>query len=109
MKTQSWLDINQESWNLMMNINILGMFFIMQEVISKSMKNHRGSIVNFSSATAIRVFIGAMAKLDFPTDAYDLIPMRRLSDPQNIANVVTFLASNKDVMIYKKDSAHSML
>lgn len=106
------------------------------------MKNTGGSIVNFSSAAAIRGFIGSMAsphygaskaaiisltqqlacewgkygvrmnavvpggvmteamkKLEFDLSALENIPLQRLSVPQDIANVVYFLASDKSSMI----------
>jgi len=111
-------------------------------VFEKSMKNTGGSIVNFSSAAAIRGFIGSMAsphygaskaaiisltqqlacewgkygvrmnavvpggvmteamkKLEFDLSALENIPLQRLSVPQDIANVVYFLASDKSSMI----------
>lgn len=136
------LEINQDSWDLMMNINARGMFFVMQEVIKQSMKNSGGSIVNFASMAGIRgmnaamasahysaskgavvamtmqaavewaehgvrvnavapggVKTKAMANMEFPKTAFDPIPLKKLSEPQDIANSVVFLASDKAAMI----------
>lgn len=142
MKTQSGLDLNKDSWDLMMNINARGLYFMMQEVVKQSMKQNGGAILNFSSAAAIRgfkenmasphysaskaaaismstqaavewgeygvrvnsivpggVMTEAMAKLDFTKETFKMIPLKKLSDPQDIANVVTFLVSDKAAMI----------
>lgn len=136
------LEIDKDSWDLMMNINARGMFFVMQEVIKQSMKNSGGSIVNFASMAGIRgmnaamasahysaskgavvamtmqasvewaehgvrvnavapggVKTKAMANMEFPKTAFDPIPLKKLSEPQDIANSVVFLASDKAAMI----------
>lgn len=136
------LEIEQEDWDLMMNINSRGMFFVMQEVIKQSMKNSGGAIVNFASMAGIRgmnaamasahysaskgavvamtmqaavewaeygvrvnavapggVKTKAMANMEFPKSVFDPIPLKKLSEPQDIANSVLFLASDKAAMI----------
>lgn len=40
-----------------------------------------------------------MKSLQFPANAFDPIPLGRLSTPQEIADCVTFLASDKAAMI----------
>lgn len=45
------------------------------------------------------VLTEAMEKMDFPPDAVDPVPLKRLSDPQDVANAVTFLASSVSDMI----------
>ncbi|WP_459478939.1 SDR family NAD(P)-dependent oxidoreductase [Clostridium saccharoperbutylacetonicum] len=136
------LEIDKDAWDLMMNINTRGMFFVMQEVIKQSMKNSGGSIVNFASMAGIRgmnaamasahysaskgavvsmtmqaavewaeyrvrvnavapggVKTKAMANMEFHKTAFDPIPLKKLSEPQDIANSVVFLASDKAAMI----------
>lgn len=142
MRGKSGLDMTEEDWNLMFDINSRGMFFIMQQVVAQSMQQVGGSIVNFSSMAGIRgmnpamasphysaskgavvamtmqaavewatfgirvnavapggVMTKALSKLEFPKNAFDSIPLKKLSDPQDIANGVTFLASDKAAMI----------
>lgn len=41
----------------------------------------------------------AMAAMEFPSNAFEPIPLRRLSEPEDIANGVVFLASDKAAMI----------
>lgn len=45
------------------------------------------------------VMTKAMAAMDFPEETMDPIPLRRLSQPEDIANGVIFLASDKAAMI----------
>ena len=142
LKGQDGLAIKEDEWDLMMNINARGMFFVMQEVVSQSMKHTGGSIVNFSSMAGIRgmcqgmasahysaskgavvaitmqaatewaeygvrcnavapggVLTKAMAAMEFPEEALDPIPLKTLSKPEDIANSVVFLASDKSAMI----------
>jgi NAD(P)-dependent dehydrogenase (short-subunit alcohol dehydrogenase family) len=131
-----------EEWDRMFQINVRGMFFIMQQVVEQSMQHLGGAIVNFSSMAGIRgmretmasphysaskgavvamtmqaatewakygvrcnavapggVLTKAMATLDFPKDALEPVPLHKLSKPEDIANAVTFLASEKAAMI----------
>lgn len=142
MQSKDSFQIDEKSWDLMFDVNAKGTFFLAKAVFEKSMKNTGGSIVNFSSAAAIRGFIGSMAsphygaskaaiisltqqlacewgkygvrmnavvpggvmteavkKLEFDLSALENIPLQRLSVPQDIANVVYFLASDKSSMI----------
>lgn len=142
LRGQSGLSLTEQEWDLMMNINARGMFFMMQQVVEQSMKNGGGSIVNFASMAGIRgmnakmasahysaskgavvamtmqaatewaeygirvnavapggVKTKAMAAMKFPDSMLDPIPLRRLSEPEDIANSVVFLASDKASMI----------
>ncbi len=45
------------------------------------------------------VMTKAMAAMEFPDDSMDPIPLRKLSTPEDIANSVVFLASDKAAMI----------
>lgn len=40
-----------------------------------------------------------MKSMEFPKDAFDMIPLKRLSEPKEIANAVVFLASDLSSMI----------
>lgn len=142
LRGQSGLSLTEQEWDLMMNINARGMFFMMQQVVGQSMKNGGGSIINFASMAGIRgmnakmasahysaskgavvamtmqaatewaeygirvnavapggVKTKAMAAMKFPDSMLDPIPLRRLSEPEDIANSVVFLASDKASMI----------
>ncbi len=142
LRGQSGLSLTEQEWDLTMNINAKGMFFMMQQVVGQSMKNGGGSIVNFASMAGIRgmnakmasahysaskgavvamtmqaatewaeygirvnavapggVKTKAMAAMEFPDNMLDPIPLRRLSEPEDIANSVVFLASDKASMI----------
>lgn len=142
LKGQTGLEMTTGEWDLMMNINTRGMFFVMQQVVEQSMKEHGGSIVNFSSMAGIRgmraamasahysaskgavvamtmqaatewaqygvrcnavapggVLTKAMAAMEFSEGSMDPIPLRKLSKPEDIANGVVFLASDKASMI----------
>ena len=48
------LDITLEDWDKCMNINARGVFFFMQQVVARSMKETGGTIVNLASMAAIR-------------------------------------------------------
>lgn len=135
------LEVNFNQWELMMKVNVEGMFFMMQEVVKQYMKEHGGVILNFSSEAAIRGFSGPMASVHYsaskgavismsrqlavewgeykirvnaispggvitPTmeslkfeEDFSKIPLNRLSKPEEIAQTVVFLCSNKASMI----------
>lgn len=142
LKSKPGLEITPSEWDLMMNINTRGMFFMMQQVVKKSMKDYGGAIVNFSSMAGIRgmneamasahysaskgavvsmsmqaatewakygvrvnaiapggVKTPAMEEAKFDTDLLKPVPLHKLSRPQDIANAVVFLASDKAEMI----------
>lgn len=136
------LEVTQEDWDRMLNVNARGMFFMMQQVVDQSMKTRGGAIVNFASMAGIRgmripmcsayysaskgavvamtmqaavewapygvranavapggVETPAMRQMGFPPEALDPVPLRRLSQPQDVANLVTFLASEQSCMV----------
>lgn len=142
LRGKEGLKLVPEEWDIMMNINAKGMFFMMQQVVEQSMQKSGGSIVNFSSMAGIRgmkpgmasahysaskgavvamtmqaatewacygirvnavapggVKTRAMENMQMPVEAMDPIPLRRLSLPQDIANAVVFLVSDKASMI----------
>ncbi|MBP1736834.1 MAG: short-chain dehydrogenase/reductase [Oscillospiraceae bacterium] len=137
------LEVTPDDWNLMLNVNARGLFFMMQQVVAQSMQNiGGGSIVNFASMAGIRgmhppmcsahysaskgavvattmqgavewaslgvrvnavapggVLTPAMQKMGFPPEVVEPVPLKKLSDPQDIANAVTFLSSDAAAMI----------
>lgn len=141
MHSQLALEVQEDTFDKMMKINVQGMFFLMQEVVRTCMINTGGVILNFASEAALRGFQGKMAsvhysaskgaviamsrqlavewgpyhirvnsispggvmtpamkELDFQED-FSNIPLRRLSDVEDIANVVGFLCSDQAQMI----------
>ena len=61
LRSADGLELQQDEWDMVMNVNARGLFFTMQQVVLQSMKNHGGSIVNFSSMAGIRGMNSAMA------------------------------------------------
>ncbi|MDU1054409.1 SDR family oxidoreductase [Clostridium baratii] len=142
MKSADSKQIDENSWDTMFNINTRGNFFLSKLVMEKYMKEHGGSIINFSSVAAIRGFDGNMASphysaskaaliglskqlavewgkynirvnsivpggvltpameaMDFDNKVFETIPLKRLSKPEEIANTLLFLTSDKASMI----------
>ena len=142
LRGQSGLAMTVAEWDTMFQINVRGMFFVMQQVVEQSMREHGGSIVNFASMAGIRgmretmasahysaskgavvamtmqaatewakyggrcnavapggVMTKAMAAMEFPEGSMDPLPLRKLSRPEDIADGVVFLASDKASMI----------
>ena len=77
MNSQPALEVTIQDWQMMMNINVQGMFFMMQEVVKKSMKENGGVILNFSSEAAIRGFNGPMASVHYSASKGAVISMSR--------------------------------
>ena len=48
------LELTQQDWDTVMNVNARGLFFLMQAVVQQSMQKTGGSIVNFASMAGIR-------------------------------------------------------
>lgn len=142
LESMPGLELSEERWDRLMDVNAKGLFFMMKEVVGQSMEKTGGTIVNFSSMSGIRgmrpemagahysaskgavkaltmqaatewglygirvnavapggVMTERMKEMEFPADAFDMIPLGRLSEPEEIANVVVFLASGKSSMI----------
>ena len=134
------LEITQEDWDSVMNVNARGLFFMMKEVVKQSMQDHGGTIVNFSSMSGVRgmpkpmcgahysaskgavvalTMQGAVEWADLgvrvnavapggvkvggmknpPPEAVANVPLKKLSDPEDIANTVCFLLSDASAMI----------
>jgi len=136
------LEITQADWDLVLNVNTRGMFFMMQEVVKQSMSKNGGSIVNFASMAGVRgmakpmcsfhysaskgvvvamtmqgavewadlgirvnavapggVKVGRMATMEPPKDVIDPVPLKKLSEPEDIANGVCFLLSDAAAMV----------
>lgn len=132
------LEVTQADWDQTQNVNARGLFFMMQQVVAQSMKDHGGSIVNFASMAGIRgmhppmcsafysaskgavvavtmqgavewaglgvrvncvapggVETPAMREMGFPPEVVEPIPMKKLNQPEDVANCVAFLASDK--------------
>jgi 3-oxoacyl-[acyl-carrier protein] reductase len=131
-------DIDEISWNRVIDVNLKGTFFCSQRVLEHMKERRRGRIINIASQAGQTggYFIGAhysaskagvicltktLAKIGAPfgilvnsvspgligtemTDAYpkqlkdDLIksiPLGRVGEPKEVANVVAFLASEE--------------
>ncbi|MBR1780692.1 MAG: SDR family oxidoreductase, partial [Oscillospiraceae bacterium] len=136
------LEVTQAQWDLALNINSRGLFFMMQQVVAQSMAEHGGSIVNFASMAGIRgmhipmcsawysaskgavvalsmqaavewaplgvrvncvcpggVETPAMREMGIPAGATDPIPLKKLNQPEDVANCVAFLASDRAATI----------
>lgn len=136
------LEVTEAQWDKMLSVNAKGSFFVMQEVVLQSMKEHGGSIINFASMAGIRgmnqamaaahysaskgavvamtmqaaaewgqyqvrvnavapggVLTKAMQQMQFDKNTFASIPLGKLSRPQDIADAVVFLASDRAAMI----------
>lgn len=142
LRGKNAFDISEAEWEMMMSVNVKGMFFVMQQIVEKSMRFHGGNIVNFASMAGIRgmkkgmesahysaskgavvamtmqaatewaeygirvnavapggVKTAAMRNMKFGVDELSPIPLKKLSEPEDIAHSVVFLASDKASMI----------
>ena len=142
LESMPGLELSEERWDRLMDVNAKGLFFMMKEVVGQSMEKTGETIVNFSSMSGIRgmrpemagahysaskgavkaltmqaatewgqygirvnavapggVMTERMREMEFPADAFDMIPLGRLSEPEEIANVVVFLASGQSSMM----------
>lgn len=142
MRNANSFQLDEQSWDQMFSVNCKAMFFLAKAVMEKCMMQTGGSIVNFSSAAAIRGFFGSMASphyaaskgavisltrqlacewgkyhirvnaivpggvltpamksLHFDPTQLQNIPLQRLCDPEDIADVVEFLAGEHAKMI----------
>lgn len=51
---KSAFDITEKEWDLVLNINAKGLFFVMQEVVKQSMQHCGGAVINMASMAGIR-------------------------------------------------------
>ncbi len=77
MEGRSALELDLNSFERMMKINVEGMFFVMQEVVKESMQKYGGVILNFASEAAIRGFNGPMAAVHYSASKGAVIAMSR--------------------------------
>lgn len=75
LKGQTGLNLTVDEWDLMLNINARGMFFVMQQVVEQSMKQNGGSIVNFSSMAGIRGMRAGMASAHYSASKGAVVAM----------------------------------
>ena len=59
------LEITPGEWDETMDVNLRGLFFVMQQVVAQSMKDRGGSIVNFASMAGIRGMTPPMCSSHF--------------------------------------------
>jgi len=57
-KTAPVEEISVEEWNLVLAVNLSGHFWVAQEAAQRMIPRGRGSIVNFSSVSALRIIRG---------------------------------------------------
>lgn len=133
-----FLEISEEEYNTVMDINLKGTFFCCQEGIKLMLENHYGRIVNIASTAGITggivgphygaskagiialtqslgrtfaqqgIMINCVAPGEMKTDMfYELfdteekqkqrannIPVRRIADPEEVAGMIIFMASD---------------
>lgn len=77
MEGRPALELKASSFERMMKINVEGMFFVMQEVVKKTMKENGGIILNFASEAAIRGFTGPMAAVHYSASKGAVIAMSK--------------------------------
>ncbi len=75
LRGQQALDITQKDWDLVMNINARGMFFMMQQVVEQSMQHTGGAIVNFASMAGIRGMRAEMASAHYSASKGAVVAM----------------------------------
>lgn len=59
------LALRPEDWDLVLNTNAKGTFFVMQQVVKQSMKNRGGSIVNIASMAGIRGMVPPLCSASY--------------------------------------------
>lgn len=77
MKSSDSQHIDENSWDMMFDINAKGSFFLAKLIMEKYMKENGGSIINFSSVAAIRGFSGNMASPHYSASKAALISLSR--------------------------------
>jgi len=57
-KREGFLDVEETTYDKIMNINLKGLFFLTQEVAKQMVKQHSGNIINISSHNAVGMLGG---------------------------------------------------
>ncbi|MBZ4665641.1 glucose 1-dehydrogenase [Mahella sp.] len=57
-KREGFLDVDEATYDRIMNINLKGLFFLTQEVVKHMIKKHSGNIINISSHNAVGMLGG---------------------------------------------------
>jgi len=57
-KREGFMDVNEETYDRIMDINLKGVFFVTQAVVPHMMKKHSGSIINIGSFNATAILGG---------------------------------------------------
>lgn len=108
-------DITNEDWNDMINVNLTGTFYMIQEVIENMIHNKNGSIINISSIWGM---VGASCEVHYSASKAGIIGMSKALakelGPSNIrVNVVApgdietdmnNLLNEEDIEQIKKDT-----
>lgn len=75
LRQKDGLELTVSDWDMMMNINARGMFFVMQQVVEQSMQKTGGAIVNFASMAGIRGMKKEMAAAHYSASKGAVVAM----------------------------------
>ena len=109
--SKPFAECDEADWDRVMNVNAKGVFTCCQAILPGMMERRYGKIVNYSKGLAreagpfgVNVNVVCPSATDTPMIAgltgddrrrvVDSILLRRLADPQEIANAIVFLASD---------------
>lgn len=77
MASDQALNVQPDTFDRLMKVNVEALFFMMQQVVKQSMLENGGVILNFASEAAIRGFTGAMAGVHYSASKGAVISMSR--------------------------------